>query len=49
MVDEGLRDIAPGRGRTTDEQIDKEKQHHSYERVCIGGGRVEGACGCMGE
>ena len=32
VVDKCLRDIAPGRGGTTDEKVDKEKQHHS----CVG-------------
>ena len=32
-----MRDIAPGCGGTTDEKVDKEKQHHS----CVGGNQRE--------
>ena len=30
VVDEGLRDVAPGRSRTAYQEVDKEEQHHSY-------------------
>ena len=37
VVDESLRDVAPGRGRTTDQQVHKEKQHDSCvdRHVCV--------------
>ena len=30
MVYQGLRDVSPGGGRASDQQVDKQQNHHRY-------------------